>query len=246
MPAKNVAILHNEDGQNSVETAVGKPNALDTNSSKRLVRISQCKRMKASLTSGSDTLMQLMTQNGPLPVMTPKQVSTSPSQDDLRRNSSPGTSAVWSSQRHKDVELDQELGQIVQNQAASGMEWVQSGCQSLQHGIDQANLGQWDIRNGFDAAFDDGLSMLDNMSPVRPVYDRDTITRVSEDQSQHIYRASQTQYVPEPTLPLPNPPAAMLGSANAQTCRNKTHSMSESKFLIDQLLDFPIQLIGKC
>jgi len=190
--------------------------------------------------------MQLMRQNGPMPGMTPKRVSTSPSQDELRRNSSPGTSAVWSSQAHKGVELDQELGQIMQSQAATDMDWVHSGCQSLQQGLNQANLGQWDIRNGFDAAFEDGLSMLDTLSPVRPGYDGDAITRVPESQSQHIHRTNQPEYVAESTLPLPSPPAAILESANAQTCRDKTHSMSESTSLIDQLLDFPIQLIGGC
>ena len=115
------------------------------------------------------------------------------------------------------------------------MEWVHSDCHSLQQELNQVKPGQWDIRNGFDPAFDDGLSMLDNMSPIRAGYDDDAFRRVQEDPSQDMYHASQPEYVLEPVLPLPNPPAATLKTPSTQNRRNKTHSMSEPTVLIDQL-----------
>ena len=235
MPAQHAVIQRNEDDQNFVETVAEKPSAQDTNSSIRLVRISDRRWTKASLTSCSDTLMQLMTQSGPMPGMNQKEVSTSPSQGNIRRTSSLGTSAIWSSQSHKDAENNQELTQIGHSQVDGDMEWVNSGCQSLQQGLDQGHLGQWDIRNGFDAAFDDGLSMLDNMSPIRPGYDGNSITRISEDQSQHTYGARLPGYVPESSLRISVPRTESPRSANTQTRRNKTHSMSEPAPLIDHL-----------
>ena len=246
MLGKSATILRSEDGQSFDGIAVGKPSAQGTNSSKRLVKISLSQQETTSLTSNADSLMELMTQKGPTAGMTSKRVSTSPSQADLRRNSSSGTGAFWSTQGHQSVEPDVLLSPILPGQAASDMEWVHSDCHSLQQELDQVRPGQWDMRNGFDPAFDDGLSILDNMSPLRAGYNDDAFRSIQEDQTQNMYHASQPDYVPEPVLRLPNPPAATLKSANAQNRRNRTHSMSEPTALIDQLLGRSMRSLGRC
>lgn len=225
---------------------MAKPSGQGTNSSRRLVKIPSGQPKTTSLTSNADSLMELMTQKSPPAGMTTKRVSTSSSQADLRRNSSSGTGAFWSTQGHQSVEPDVLLTPILQGQAASDMEWVHSDCHSLQQELDQVKPGHWDIRNGFDPAFDDGLSMLDNMSPIRTGYEGDAFTRAQEDQSQNMYHANQPEYVLEPVLPLPNPSAATLKNANTQNRRNKTHSMSEPAALIDQLLCCPTLSVSRC
>lgn len=183
-----------------------------------------------------DSLMQLMTRTEPVPRITARSTSDSPHHNDIGCSSTPGASATWSPPRQREMEPEAETDQRTQRQTSSDSRQISSNRQSFEQGLLQAEIGPWDIRNGFDTVLDDGLSMLENFSPDRLVYSDQLLSGMMVDQGDSVYSTAQTRNMDETMFSAPKPPEVMPAINEMQSSpRTRTHSLTSPTSLIDEL-----------